>query len=160
MRGYQRQLVAGRRWMIFHLDAPPIHHDHGRALDFVQYFGYAFSLVTATPPETPRQVVPRPKWDDPDRWLTLQLNRVHRFQNPAHGAIATAAYHLEVGHVLEHRQTLDGTSLGQVVHLTRVEQVLKLPQYPVSLATATFRVDEHQQWANVCASADLKVDRR
>jgi len=53
--------------------------------------------------------------------------RTHRLQNPADRAIAAAADHFEVLHVLEHLQALHGSADRQIVNLAGVQDVLKFP---------------------------------
>lgn len=124
----------------------------------------------------------RSQWNDAHGWLghhfdgiygTLQISEsvfifrvtntssalTHRLEHPPHGAVTTAADHFEVGHVFEECQSLDGPSLGKIVHLPRIQHVLEFSQYPVTLSTAALRIDKHQQGTGALRLRDLEINR-
>lgn len=81
----------------------------------------------------------------------------HGFQHPAYGTVPSAAGHLEVGHVLEHTQASHGTLSGaQYVHLSRIQDVLELPQHPRTLSPSGLGIDEYQQGHRGGGSGDLE----
>jgi hypothetical protein len=58
--------------------------------------------------------------------------------------------------VNEHRLPLDGTIFGQIVDLSRIEQVLKLAIEPFALFATALGVDKHEERTGVGRNADLE----
>ena len=111
------------------LNLPPVEHHHTARLHLLQNLIQTLIVVAGAPAQTPRQVVARSERQNGDgRHAGGEVHLVDGVENPADGAVAAAAEHPKVGRVFGEAQALKGTLRGNVVHLPRIEQILKFAQ--------------------------------
>ena len=87
------------------------------------------------------------------------MQLVDSVQHPADRAVPSAAQHTEVGDVLEELQTQSRSAPSEIVHLTRIEQILEFPEYSGALFPAGLAIDEDQQRVGAHEGSHLKRSR-
>jgi hypothetical protein len=77
-------------------------------------------------------------------------------QDPTDSSVSATDNNPDVGNLTKQLETLRWSTVSQVVHLSRVEEVLTFAQDLGPLSPARFGIDEHQQGMSILQRRDLE----
>ena len=88
-----------------------------------------------------------PEWEESTGWLLafeVLLHLLESSKDPPKRPISSSNQNTETLHIAKRPETRDGTTLGQVPHLMRVQVAAKSGKKLHPLVTSTLAVDENQ----------------